>query len=76
MKPPVFCLCENKGANQLHGHRAADQCLCFRYIKSTIHVLPKAAISSLLSSYVAVEAGLCRTWSGTQKTGFFMTLIK
>ena len=27
---PSFCLCENKGADLLHGKCTADQCLCFR----------------------------------------------
>ena len=35
---------ENKGADQLH--------LCFRYIESTIPLLPKSEISSLLPSSV------------------------
>ena len=29
MSKPVFCICENKGAEQLHDNRAADQHLCF-----------------------------------------------
>ena len=32
MRQPAFCLCENKGADQLCGYCTADQCLCFRYI--------------------------------------------
>ena len=35
MKNPDFCICENKGADQLCGNRTADQRLCFRYIDST-----------------------------------------
>ena len=31
-----FCICENKGADQLCGNRTADQCLCLRYIDSVI----------------------------------------
>ena len=27
MKKPDFCICENKGADQLRGNRTADQCL-------------------------------------------------
>ena len=30
MRKPVFCLCENKDADQLCGSRKADQHLCFR----------------------------------------------
>ena len=43
----AFCICENKDADQFHGNREADQCLCFRYIASTIPLLPKYKISSL-----------------------------
>ena len=42
-----FCICENKDADQLGGDREADQRLCFRYIASTIPLLPKYKISSL-----------------------------
>ena len=43
---PDFCLCENKGADQLRGNREADQRLCFRYTDSTIPLLLKSEISS------------------------------
>ena len=33
-------VCENKGADQLHGNHAADQRLCFRCIDRTIPLLP------------------------------------
>ena len=29
MRKPAFCICENKGADQLHGNCADDQCLVF-----------------------------------------------
>ena len=47
MRKPVFCICDNKDADQLRGNREADQRLCFRYTDSTIHPLPKSEISSL-----------------------------
>ena len=58
MRKPTFCICENKGADQLRGYenkdadqlrgnREADQRLCFRYIASTIPLLSKSEISSL-----------------------------
>ena len=31
MTKPAFRICENKGADQLRGNRAADQRLYFRY---------------------------------------------
>ena len=47
MRKPTICICENKDADQLRGNREADQRLCFRYIDSTIPLLPKSEISSL-----------------------------
>ena len=43
----VFCICENKDTDQLRGNREVDQRLCFRYLNSTIPLLPKSKISSL-----------------------------
>ena len=37
MRKPAFCICVNKGADQLRGNRTADQLLCFCYIDSTIN---------------------------------------
>ena len=39
MRKPDFCLCENKGADQLRSNCEADQRLCFRYSDSTILLL-------------------------------------
>ena len=36
MRKPAFCICENKGADQLWCNYAADQHLCFRYKDRTI----------------------------------------
>ena len=47
MRKPAFCICENKDADQLCGHRTADQRLCFRYVDSTVRLLPKSESSSL-----------------------------
>ena len=41
-----YCLCENKGADQLRSNCEADQRLCFRYLDSTIPLLLKSEISS------------------------------
>ena len=76
MRKPDFCICENKDADQLRGNREADQRLCIRYTASTISLLPKYEISSLHPSSVAVQPGLCGTWSETLKTGFLITRIK
>ena len=60
MRKPAFCICENKDADQLRGNRKADQRLCFCYIDSTIPLLPIYEISSLKSSSVVVQPGLCQ----------------
>ena len=75
MRKQAFCICENKDADQLRGDREADQRLCFPYIDSTIPLLSKSEISSLYSSSVAVQPGLCQTWSQTPKTGFLRTRL-
>ena len=41
MRKPAFFICENKDADQLRGNGEADQRLCFRYMDSTIPLLPK-----------------------------------
>ena len=76
MRKPTFCICENKDADQLRGYREADQRLCFRYMASTTPLLSKSEISILQPSCVAVQPGLCRTWSETPKTGFLTTRLK
>ena len=75
VRKPAFCICENKDADQFRSNREADQRLCFRYTDSTIPLLPKSEISSLQPSSVAVQPGLCRTWSETPKTGFLITRL-
>ena len=70
MRKPTFCIIENKDTDQLRGNREAYQRLCFRYIDSRISLLSKSKISSLLSSSVAVQSGLCRNRSETRKLVF------
>ena len=57
-RKPDFCLCENKGADQLRGNREADQRLCFRYMDSTFPPLLIPKISRFCVSSVTVQAGL------------------
>ena len=76
MRKPAFCICENKDADQLRSNCAVDQRLCLSYIDTTIPLLSKSEISSLYLSSVAVQPGLCQTWSETPKTDFLtMRLI-
>ena len=51
MRKPAFCICKSKGADQLRGHRAADQRLGFHHINSTIPFLSKSEVSQV-SSYL------------------------
>ena len=67
---PLFCICENKGADQLRINRAANQRLYFRYIDRKIPLLPKSEISSLWPSSEAVQPGLCRTLVGNPEARF------
>ena len=62
-KKPTICIGKNKGADQLRINCGADHCLCFFYMDSTIPLLSKSTISSLLPSSETVQAGLCQTWS-------------
>ena len=57
MRKREFCLCKNKGADQLYSNCTADQRLCFRYTDSTIPLLLITKISSFYIS-VTVQAGL------------------
>ena len=74
-RKPDFCICENKDADQLRGNREADQRLCFRYLDSTIPLLPKSEISSLQLYSLIAQPGLCKTWSEIPKTGFLITRL-
>ena len=65
MGKPTISIGENKGTDQLRGNREADQRLCFRYSDSTIPPQLNSKISSFLPASVAVQAGLCQTWSET-----------
>ena len=74
VRKPDFCLCENKGADQLHSNCEADQRLCFRYMDSTISFL-KSEISSFKPAYMTVQVGLCQTWSETPKTAAHIIML-
>ena len=65
MRKHAFSICENKDA---------DQHLCFRYIDSTIPLLPKSEISSLWPASVAVQP-VCVGPGRPQKTGFLLTQL-
>ena len=55
MRKSAFCICENKGVDQLYGNPQLFSAFVFCYIDSTIPLLPK---SENLSS-VFVQPGFC-----------------
>ena len=73
MRKPAFCICANKGADQM---LTADKHICFHYIDNTIHLIPKTEILRLWPFSVAVQPGLCWTWLETLKTGLLATWHK
>ena len=64
MRKPAFCICKNKGANQPHDNRAADQHLCFRYKDRTIPLLPKSNFKPL-----AIFCGCTARFMSEVRTG-------
>ena len=75
-KKTGFCLCENKGADQLRSNCEADQRLCFRYTDSTLSLFIKSEISSFYAASGTVHVGLCQTWLETPRTGFLASRLK
>ena len=75
MRKPDFCIYENKDTDQLRGNLEADQHPCFRYIDSTIPLLPKYESLSFKPSSMAVQPGLCQSRSETPTTGFLTTRL-
>ena len=71
----MFCICENKDADQLRGNREADQRLCFRYIDSMIPLLSISEIFKPLAIFCSCTAQFVRDQVGNQKVGFLMTWL-
>ena len=67
MRETDFCLCENKGVDQLCSNCTADQRLCFHYTESTIPLLSRSGISSLKPTSVLV----CSSLVGNHEDCFF-----
>ena len=70
MRKSVSCICETKGAHELNVKDETAQQLSVRYIDSTIPLLPKSEIASLLLSSVVVQHDLCPTWSNIRRQDF------
>ena len=75
MRKPAFLHMRKQDTDRLRGNRVADRRLCFSCTDSAISLLPKYKISSLRPSSVAVQPGLCQTWSEAPKTGFLRTRL-
>ena len=60
-----YCLCENKGADQLCSNCTDDQHLCFHYKGSTNPLLFISKIPSIKHFSVSVLVGLGQSWSET-----------
>ena len=72
MRTPVFAYAKRNA--QLSGTYAA-QLLSLRFIDGTISLLPKSEFSRVCPSFVAVQSGLCGTWSEIPKTNYLMTRL-
>ena len=70
MGKPTICIGEIKDADQLRGNRKADQRLCFRYLDSTIPLLPKSKIFQLLAIFCDYTAWFVSDLVRTQIVGF------
>ena len=66
-RKPDFCLCENKGTDQLRSNCA---------FVLALSLLFKSKISSFYAASGTVHVGLCQTWSETPKTGFLASWLK
>ena len=75
MKKTPFCVCENKGADQLHGNCTADQRLCFGYIDSATPLPPKRENFKPLAIFCGCTARFVSDLVETSKTGYLMTRL-
>ena len=66
-----FCICKNKSTDLLRGGRPADQHLYFRYIDSTILLLPKSKISKSPAIFSGCTARFVLPWPKVTKTDRF-----
>ena len=72
VRKPDFCLCENKGADQLRCHCEAGQRLCSSYTDSSSS---KIRNFRLLSCFCDCTGGFVSTWSEPPKTGFLASRL-
>ena len=63
-----YCLCKNKGADQLRSQPVTAK-LISAFVFAT-WILLKSEISSFLPASVTVQVGLCQTWLETTEDQF------
>ena len=71
MRKVTFCICKNKGADQL----CSNQHLCFCHMDSTIPLLSKSKISCPLAIFFACTARFVSHLFGNHIVGFLMTRL-
>ena len=76
MRKPAFAYAKTKTQISFAVTAKLISAFVFRYIDSTIPLLSKSEILSVLLFSEAVQPGLCQTWSETPKTGFLRTRLK
>ena len=70
VRKPDFCICENKDAYQLCSKHKTDQRLCFRYMDSTIPLLPKSENFEPLAIFCDFPARFVSDLLGNPKDWF------
>ena len=75
MRKPTFCICKNKGADQLRGNQEVDQHLCFRHTDRTIPRLSKSKNFQLLAIFCACTAQFVSDLFVNLNVGFLMMLL-
>ena len=65
----------NKGADQPAHPRNLISTFIVHCLDGIISLVFISVISSLYVASVAVQAGLCLTWSQTPETGFFVAML-
>ena len=75
MRKPAFCICKNKGADQLRSICTADQRLCFCCIESpkfqaSSHLLWLAAVQCVSDLVRHLKPGFLMTWLIERSTLF------
>ena len=74
MRKTDFCVCKNKGADQLCSDCKADQRLCFCYMGST-NISSTYTQNFKILAFFLESTTLCQTGSETPKTSFLVSRL-